>query len=118
MAAIDWPNNIPDKPLVDSFAETPPRDVVRTQMDAGPAKMRPRSTSGVRNLNVTFMMNETELSNLDTFYETTTSQGTARFDFSHPRTGTTVEMRFVERPTYRLVSDDDYEVRVKFEVLP
>jgi len=118
MASLVWPSTIPDKPLVDAYNETPPRDVVKSPMDVGPAKMRRRTTSGVRKFSVTMMMTDAEVADLDTFYETTTRNGVLRFDLENPRTGTTVEMRFMEAPKYKLVSEDDYEVSMKLEALP
>lgn len=118
MADVSWPNDVPKSPLVDSFTEQPGRDVVRTQMDAGPSKMRRRTTAGVRKITKTLRMTESEVESLDTFYTSTLGQGTLRFDVENPRTGTVKEMRFVKRPTWRLVTDDDYDVNVQLEVMP
>lgn len=118
MASIAWPGTVPDKPLVDSFTEQPERDIVRSSVSAGPAKARRRTTAGVRRWSMQIRMTETELGNLDTFYVDTTAQGALRFDFTHPREGTLVEARFVRRPVYRLVTEDDYDVQIQLEVLP
>lgn len=118
MASITWPGNVPEKPLVDGYNEQVGSTTVRTPMDVGPDKVRRRTTAAVDRLSMRFLMTETEIGNLDTFYDSTTSQGALRFDFTHPRTGNTVEARFVERPRWRLRTDDDYEVNVTLEVLP
>lgn len=119
MASIVWPTaSVPEKPLVDGFTERPGTTTVRTQMDVGPDKVRRRTTAAVDRLEMRFIMTESEVGSLDTFYDSTAAQGSLRFDFTHPRTGSTVEARFVERPRWRLITDDDYEVTVRLEVLP
>lgn len=118
MADVAWPGTVPKSPLLDAFTEQPPREVVRSNVDAGPAKVRQRTTAGVRALTVTIRMTEAELADLDTFFVTTTNQGALRFDLEHPRTGALREMRFVRKPVYRLVTEDDYDVQLQLEVLP
>lgn len=118
MASISWPGNVPDKPLIDGFSERPGTTTVRTQMDVGPDKLRRRTTAAVSTLTMRMLMTKTEVGNLETFYDGTTAQGSLRFDFVHPRTGSTVEARFVERPRWQIRTDDDYEVQIKLEVLP
>lgn len=37
---ITWPVSLPQRPLVDSYGETPDYDVIVTDMDAGPKRQR------------------------------------------------------------------------------
>lgn len=116
-----WPGTLPTGPNASSYSETPGTNILRSPMDAGPAKMRRR---GVRpdTLGVSYAMTDAQVSTLKTFVETTI-QGTARFGWPHPRTGATVEARIV--PTndgglYSIayVSEDYWLVSLTVEVLP
>ncbi len=42
-----WPATLP-APALSSLRETPPDNLIRTQMDKGPAKVRRRTTANVR----------------------------------------------------------------------
>lgn len=87
-----WPATLPQAVRPD-FNEQRGALILRTPMDAGPAKMRRRGNMPAA-LSVTFNMTDAQVSTLQTFVETTI-KGTARFGFPHPRTGTQIEARIV-----------------------
>ena len=115
-----WPTTLPQ--LVEKgYTESIGLNVLRTPMDAGPAKMRRRSLKPTI-LNVTFMMKTAQIPLLETFVLTTIN-GTARFGFPHPRTGTQVEARIVPGSdgAYYTVSyraPGYYGVGLQLEILP
>ena len=114
---IVWPVALPDLPLMswsESFAETR----IRTETDTGPAKVRRRSTAGVRNLSLPFALTEAEMATLDTFFHTTTAGGSLRFEWQHPRTGVTYEMRFLDAPQFTETDRGLYRGVIQFEALP
>lgn len=113
----DWPAAFYSRILKGSFTETPPQNVLRTQMDAGPAKLRRRSTSAVRPMSVTLFLTKAQVATFDTFYVTTLSSGAALFNMYHPRTHVTGEYRIVNQPMYTPM-DEGYSVRVDLELLP
>jgi hypothetical protein len=88
-------------------------------MDTGPAKTRKRFTATPTFLTLNYLLNASQVQDLDTFYATGVGQGSTRFDFSHPRTQTTVQARFMSPPEF---SAQDrgliWRAAVQLEVLP
>lgn len=115
-----WPLTLPQKPNT-NYSESGGVLILRTSMDAGPAKMRKR---GVRPspLQLTFDMSTAQVEVLETFAKDTL-QGTARFGFPHPRTGDIVEVRIIPQGDGGLfnigyIMPERWSVSIQFEVLP
>jgi len=113
-----WPDTLPASPLLDSFREKVPDFVIRTSMEQGPAKLRRRTTAAVRLLFVSYMMSKDQVTALEAFYLTTLQGGSLFFDFTHPRTETTVSCRFVKPPEYGSGNGNFFRVTIELEVLP
>lgn len=120
MAAFIWPLDLPQRVNTD-FSETGNTNIVRSPMDAGPAKMRRRS-EGVKTLKVSFDMSTANCASFETFvYDTLNS--TARFDFVHPRTEETVEVRIVPSSdgqlfTSNYIIEGRWRVSFTLEIMP
>jgi hypothetical protein len=115
-----WPGTLPNAVRLD-FAQSSGVLILRTPMDAGPAKMRKRGAKPDV-LKVGFFMNSTQIGTLDNFVKNTL-KGTARFGFTHPRTEAIVECRILPSDdgllyTANFLSADTYSVDMTFEVLP
>ena len=113
-----WPATLPQKPQAQGFSEETPALTVRTEMDAGAAKVRRRFTAGVRNLNMTFELDNAQVATFDTFYTDTIKSGALPFDFPDPRTGNTVKVRMVNQPNYQSLGGLHFTVNLKMEILP
>ncbi len=113
-----WPVTLPASPLVDGFQETPPPTVIRTEMDQGPAKTRQRTTAGVRRMQLSFILSKAQTATLDSFFTDTVKGGALGFDFTHPRTGSTLNCRFAEPPRYAALNGEKFRTALVFEVLP
>jgi len=91
-------------------------------MDVGAPKMRRRYTGVITDVQCAWYMSETQVSTLETFFDTTLVGGSLSFDFTHPRKKTTVTARFVEPYTTELAdggdNDHKYLVSAKLEILP
>lgn len=87
-----WPITLPQR-VERGFTETIGVNVLRTPMDAGPAKLRRRSIRPDI-LNVSFLMTTAQVSVLEDFV-LNTLQGVFRFTFIHPRKQVQVETRIV-----------------------
>lgn len=98
----------------ENYSEKPANRVIRSEMDVGPAKIRRRSSAGVREVSFKMLLNDTQLDALEAFYD---ENDALAFDFTNPRTEETVRARFTEPPTFSL-SETLWEVRVVLEVLP
>lgn len=119
-ASYSWLTQaLPQKPQK-GYSEAKGMLIMRTQTDAGPAKMRKRGLSPDV-LSLSFIMTDTQLNTLNTFI--TTISGTARFYFPHPRTNATVEARFIPQNdgqlyTIQHVTQEYSTVQFQLEVLP
>lgn len=119
--SINWPISLPTTPTVASYSESSGVNILRTAMDAGPAKMRYR---GKRPdiLNCAFIMTKEQVATLATFVNTTIS-GVKRFNFTHPRTGSSVEVRLIPTDADQLytvgaIKGDTFNVAMQLEVMP
>ena len=93
--AILWPSNLPLNPLLAGYAESIPSNVLRTQMDAGPAKTRRRSAAKPWSMSVSFSCTNEQAVTLSEFVQDTIKGGALRFEWTHPRTGANIECRIV-----------------------
>jgi len=113
----DWPATLYGHIIDGGFTETPPQNVLRTQMDAGPAKLRRRSTAAVRPMSLTLFLTKALVATFDTFYVSTIASGATEFNMYHPRTLVTGVYRIVNQPMYTPM-DEGYSVKVDLELLP
>lgn len=92
MAAFVWPTTLPQKVRVD-FSSSDGVKVSRTSMDKGPPKQR---FEGLRpeTMPVSMFMTTAQLAEFKTFADVTT-KGVYPFEFPHPITGETVDVRIV-----------------------
>lgn len=113
---IVWPSSL-DAALLYGWTEGFPNRVIRTQTDSGPVKVRQRYTAGVRPLAIPVALTDAQAATLDSFFDSDTSGGSLRFEWQHPRTGATHEMRFIEPP--QLTGDRGlHRGTLKVEILP
>lgn len=103
-------------PALNSFIETPPANDIRTQMDKGPDKARPRTTANVRPLSFNLKLTAAQTQTLDDFYVLVGSS--VEFDYTHPRTLSAVTARFVAPPQYAEVEGALYNCALQVEIMP
>jgi hypothetical protein len=113
-----WPATLPQKVLQRGYEEESPNLIVRTDMDAGPAKIRRRHTAGVRPIKGKQIMTAAQVETLDEFYVDTLKGGAERFYWTSPRTGASVEFRFVEKPKWTKAGGGKYSVDLSLEIMP
>jgi hypothetical protein len=136
-----WPASLPQFVLTRNYKESPPDLVIRTKMDAGPAKVRRRFTAGVRPIEAMLVLNGDQLAVLDDFYLTACQGGALSFTWTYqrewqdtdmtPDTDTLIDtdilqpawqtatMRFVKPPVYADVGDgQNYECTLNLEIMP
>jgi len=97
---------------------TYPSDIITTQMDTGPAKMRQRSTAGTIPMSCACMVDATERAEVYAFYTTSCAGGSLVFDITDPFVGGTVEMRWKSPPTETKIASDLYRITLDWEVTP
>ena len=113
-----WPPSIPQDFLVNGYRERPPKNTIRTQMDAGPDKVRRRATTKPRTISGVIELTRAQVETLDAFFRTDLEDGALRFDWVHPRTLAAVQFRFLEEPEYSPVSGATWTASLNLEVLP
>jgi hypothetical protein len=137
-----WPASLPQYLLTRSYKETAPDLVIRTKMDAGPAKVRRRFTSGVRQIEGLLVLAQDQVATLDNFFLNDCQGGAVSFLWTYQRevqdtdapldtdlaTDTDTRMplswlpatvRFVKPPQYHDTGDGThYEVSLSLEILP
>lgn len=92
---INWPSSLPQFVLRDGYNRSPRSNVIRTEMDTGPAKVRRRSTFKTFTLNVTMAMDVTELNTFESFFDSNLGYGALSFNFPNPEDpDNTIEVRF------------------------
>ena len=119
--AILWPTTVPSKPLFDSYSESIPDTRLRTSMGAGPMKMRPKSAAVPVPISVNLHRTSDELEDLEDFMDNTLIRGSLRFEFPHPRKGTTIEARVVGGDSLFTVAAsgvDRWTVSMQLEIMP
>ena len=115
---ITWPSSLPVAPLIEGFVENTPETVIRTEMDQGPAKVRPRTSAGVRKFTMRFLMTRVQTAVFDGFYTKDLNGGALSFSFIRPRTGENLSMRLTKPPEYAARNARYFMITLETEVLP
>lgn len=118
LATPVWPSSLPQNLDQPQYQEAFPDVVERTQMDSGPAKVRRRFTGGYEVITGTMTLTIAQAAALETFFNETTAGGSLSFQWTHPRTGTTIETRFVGPPTLAFRGPRHFTGSLALEVLP
>lgn len=95
-----WPGTLPPVPQLRGYEEQSPLNVIRTDMEVGPAKVRRRSTAAVRKHKMLFHMTQAQVELFDQFLGVVLGDGALSFDYVHPRTGDAVKFRIIPPATY------------------
>lgn len=119
--SINWPPSLPTLATVRGYGEDSGVNVLRAPMDAGPAKLR-KTGNRADILTVGYQMTTAQVATLETFVKTTTA-GVKRFNWTHPRTGASTEVRMVpgrDGGYYRTLylGPNLWQVEFQIEVLP
>ena len=113
-----WPSDLPAAPLVERYQEIFADTSLRTKMDQGPAKVRQRTTAGVSELALSYLVSGLQAQVLEAFYQETLAGGSLSFSFQHPRRSITVTARFRKPPQLTPRNGQYYLARLELEILP
>jgi len=118
MSVPTWHADLPQELFLAGYAGTFPAVTIKSEMDAGPAKVRRRFTAGIETHAGTMIMTAAQFATFTTFYNTTILGGSLRFNWTKPPLHSVAcEMRFTETPTYTKV-ESEYEFSMTLEILP
>lgn len=92
--------------------------VLRTDMDAGAAKVRQRYTAVPQPVTGTVICSEAQYAELVTFLDTSCAGGALRFDWTDPHDASTVEMRYVPPWSETPLGLGNWEIALSLEIMP
>lgn len=122
MASQSWPAGLPQNIRIPTNHQ-PGEQSIRTQMDAGPNKVRRRYTAVEEPFTTVMVMNGQDYQDFQNFYNTTLEGGSLRFDWENPVNDNTVEMRFTAPPQGEIISggsatERTWRVQMELEIMP
>lgn len=114
----EWPESLPQNVNVDGYQEQASEQSVRSNMDAGIAKVRRRFSAVPINIKCSVRIDLTQKATLDTFYNATLSGGSLRFDWKHPVSGDPAVCRLKSPPEYTPINRNRLNAKLDMEILP
>jgi hypothetical protein len=96
--SLAWPAALPPLAELDGYTETPPDLALRSSVEAGPAKTRPRWSAGATRVSGRLLLDAAQAEALAQFYRAATLTGALVFEAPHPRTGLVARLRFTRAP--------------------
>lgn len=112
-----WPSDLP-RPQLDGYQFAPVNAVIRTDMEAGPARQRQRFTAAPIMLSATWHFTAAQFASFRTFFDSTVHRGADWFS-ADLDTGSgllTYDTRFTEAYQAKLLSGGLWEVTSKVEL--
>ncbi len=114
---VTWPSTLPQFVDQDEYTQTSKNPLIRTDMEAGPAKVRLRYTAVPEEFNISLVMTKTQFESFITFFKQTIHYGADTFLWNHPVTRTASNCRFTGM--YNAVPHGiDFKVTIPMEILP
>lgn len=116
--AAPWPITLQDVPNTSGFGLKFGNNKIRTEMDAGPPKVRNRYTKRFDDMNVSFWATNAQLDIFNTFHDLTLGGGTLPFEFTDPTSGNVREFRIKGEPNITPVGFQTWNIEMTWERLP
>lgn len=114
-----WPASLPQFFLEAGYREPLEDQLIESDMDAGPAKVRRRFTTATRIISGSIAMTQAQAAVFETFFATTCAGGSLPFTWVHPRTRAPATFRFRKPlPTVQQVSGDMVVYALRLEMMP
>lgn len=115
-----WPGTLPQKVLVEGYAEGVGDGLLEYQPDTGPPITRRRTSASPRPLTVTFELTSAQIATLRTFFDTTLLGGSLPFTFPGVIEGSTYLVKFQKDglPRWTALGGDYFSVAISLWVLP
>jgi hypothetical protein len=110
-----WPGTLPQHFLKDGFKDSEPNLAVLFQTDTGPPLVRRRATAGMRQISGAMKITGAQKVILRQFYQDYCG---SEIDFPDPDTGATIQIIFMEEPSFEAMGGLFQKVGLKFGVMP
>ena len=113
MASLSFPDvTAPDYPLKETFED----NLIKSSMENGVVKTRPRFTKARRSFELEWASLDTDSKRLlEQFFLTKTKCGSLPFKWMHPHTEEIYNVRFYEPPTFSLKFTDYWQASIKLQ---
>lgn len=118
MSGAVWPATLPPATEIDQYQETLPELAIRSETEAGPAKVRRRYSAGSVTWQGTLQLSQSQTTALEQFWAETLGGGALAFEWFHPRTAAPARMRFLASPAFRHLSGPLWLAELRIEILP
>ena len=110
-----WPITLPQKFEQEGFTDSEPDLFVKTEMDAGPPKLRRRFTVSHHPISGTMIMTAYQKAVFRTFYR---AYGSQKIVFPDPDSDGTINIIFTGIPEYISYSSTYWQVKLSMAVMP
>jgi hypothetical protein len=114
----EWPSTLPDEPIESGYEETFADNLLRTEMDKGPPKVRRRTQANVNKATFPFIFTKAELGYFTTFYKVDLAEGALPVDWTHPIHGTSIQFNIVPPVKVTPIGGGFFSVNLTVEILP
>lgn len=91
MASVIWPHALPQTPVLNGYKEQMPSNLIRSDAEYGPAKVRKRGGAKPVTVNASYILSTQEAEILDDFVYNSIAGGAICFDWPRPRFSKTKE---------------------------
>lgn len=85
MPSIIWPLTLPQTPVINGYKEQMPSNLIRSDAEYGPAKVRKRGGARPVTVNASYILSTEEAEILDAFVYNSIGGGAICFDWPRPR---------------------------------
>lgn len=114
-----WPDTLPCAFVRGTMSRALGENTLRSEMEVGPAKQRPRATSAPQPLSGTMKMDTAQLQAFTAFYRTTLLEGSLPFTFPvFGENGVHQLCRFTKAPSWKDSAPNRWMVGLDLEILP
>lgn len=117
MSTPSWPATLPP-PLAEGYERQLGTNQIRSQPDAGPAKVRRRGTASVDVVAVSLLCTAAQRDAFEAFYRETLKDGTLAFQWADPAGGGPRRYRFTDQKVAIRPRRAKWLVAFKLERLP
>jgi hypothetical protein len=119
MAVDTWPATLPQLLLVEGYADGVADGRIISNTDAGPPKVRRRSSAMPRPVQGRMIMDTDQLADLRDFVDNTLIGGALPFNFPDPVDGSTVIVLFADSlPVWSAYGADTWNVNLSLWIMP
>lgn len=112
-----WPGTLPTLFQLTGFKETEVDNLIRTQTDKGPPKVRRRGSDAPRKISGNMILNGTQYSTFRSYYRTDLRDGSLTIENLDDAHGVSRTFRISKSPEYEPMGNDFWRVSLELEEL-